>query len=211
MRRGVPYRLLRLRFVATDRYLRRLAVFAAFYNLGLSGYLALIVVFLVRSAGLASGAVGGTGGLLGALAAGPLTRRYGTSRGLVLNAVCTTPFTLLIPLTAPGPRLAFCVAGVAMLEGGLIIASIIMGSFEQAYCPPEMLGRVITSTQMLTYGTAALGALLAGGLASWLGPRNAMWIMLSAGLLPGALLLTPMFIRHRDLSQRRLTADGMTA
>ena len=41
-----------------------------------------------------------------------------------------------------------------------------------------MLGRVITSTQMLTYGTAALGALLAGGLASWLGPRNAMWIML---------------------------------
>jgi hypothetical protein len=144
------------------------------------------------------------------LAAGPLTRRY-TSRGLVLNAVCTTPFTLLIPLTAPGPRLAFCVAGVAMLEGGLIIASIIMGSFEQAYCPPEMLGRVITSTQMLTYGTAALGALLAGGLASWLGPRNAMWIMLSAGLLPGGLLLTPMFIRHRDLPQRPLTADGTAA
>jgi hypothetical protein len=74
-----------------------------------------------------------------------------------------------------------------------------------------MLGRVITSTQMLTYGTAALGALLAGGLASWLGPRNAMWIMLSAGLLPGALLLTPMFIRHRDLPQRPLTADGTAA
>ena len=50
----------------------------------------------------------------------------------------------------------------------------------------------------------------AGGLASWLGPRNAMWIMLSAGLLPGALLLTPMFIRHRDLPQRPPAADGMT-
>jgi MFS family permease len=197
-----------IRFVATDRYLRRLALFAAVYNLGLSGYLALIVVFLVRSVGLSSGAVGvilaigGTGGLLGALIAGPLTRRYGTSRGLVLNVACTTPFTLLIPLTAPGPKLAFCVAGVAMLEGGLIIASIIIGSFEQAYCPPEILGRVITSTQMLTYGTAAFGALLAGGLASWLGPRNAMWITLSTGLLAAALLLTPMFIRHRDLPQR---------
>lgn len=207
-----------IRFVVHDRFLRPLAIFAALSNFALSGYLALIVVFLVRSVGLTSGitgvllAIGGAGGLLGALGARRITARYGTSRGLVLNAACTTPFILLIPLTAPGPRLAFCVAGVMMLEGGLIITSVILGSFRQSYCPPQMLGRVATSMQILTYGTPVLGSLLAGGLASWLDPRNALWILLGVDVLAVALLLNPSFTKRRDLPKREpLAVRNVTA
>ncbi len=106
-------------------------------------------------------------------------------RGLILNAVCTTPFMLLIPLTAPGDRLVFCVAGVLMLEGGLIITTIIFGSM-----------------QFLAYSTPVPGALLAGGLASWLDPRSALWIMLGIDAASVTLLLTPRFTKQRDLPQR---------
>ncbi len=196
-----------IRFVAGDRFLRPMAIFAALQNFALAGYLALIVVFLVRSVGLRPGtvgvllAVGGAGGVLGALVARWITARYGTSHGLILTAVCTTPFMLLIPLTAPGGRLVFCVVGVLMLEAGLIITTIIFGSFQQSYCPPEILGRVGTSMQFLTYSTPVPGALLAGVLASWLDPRNALWIMLGIGASSVALLLTPTFTKQRNLPQ----------
>ncbi len=58
-----------IRFVAGNRFLRPMAIFAALQNFALAGYLALIVVFLVRSVGLRPGAVGvllavgGAGGL----------------------------------------------------------------------------------------------------------------------------------------------------
>jgi MFS family permease len=198
-----------IRFVVQDPYLRPVAVFAALFNLGLSGYLALIVVFLVRSVGLTSGtvgvimALGATGGLFGAFLARRLTTRYGTARTLIMNVACTTPFILLIPFTAPGIRLACCVVGVMMLEGGLIISTVILSSFRQSYSPREMLGRVATTMQILTYGTPVLGSLLAGSLASWFGPRVALWVLLGTNVLAGAVLLTPKFIGVRDLPTRK--------
>ena len=47
-----------LRFVARDPYLRVLTVFGAASNIGLIGYQAVLVVFLVRYAGLPPGLVG---------------------------------------------------------------------------------------------------------------------------------------------------------
>jgi MFS family permease len=206
-----------IRFVATDPFLRPLAVFATLSNFALSGYFALIVVFLVRSAGLAPGmagallAAGGVGGLLGALCVGRITAWFGTARGLVLTACGTAPFTLLIPFTGPGARLAFGVLGITMLEGGLITMSVISGSFRQSYCPPEMLARVATSTQMLSYSTLVLGPLVAGGLASWLGPADALRITLGCGLLAATLLLAPRFRKRRDLPVREPSPPEMAA
>jgi len=98
-----------LRFVLRDPYLRQLSLFWAAANLALTGYAALLVVFLVRVIGLTPGSVGlltaipGIGGILGALLTGRITARYGTARGLLLSTLCAVPFGLLIPLTGPGP------------------------------------------------------------------------------------------------------------
>ncbi|MGW3811880.1 MFS transporter, partial [Micromonospora sp. NPDC005113] len=75
-----------LRFVVRDPYLRVLTLFGAASNIGLIGYQAVLVVFLVRELRLAPGLVGvlvavmSAGGIIGALLATALARRCGTAR-----------------------------------------------------------------------------------------------------------------------------------
>ena len=97
-----------LLLVLRDPFLRQLSVFWAVANLALTGYAALLVLFLVRVVGLTPGAVGllaavpGVGGILGALLTRRITARFGTARALVLSTLCAVPFGLLIPLPVPG-------------------------------------------------------------------------------------------------------------
>jgi hypothetical protein len=75
-----------------DRFLRQLSVFWAVANLALTGYAALLVVFLVRVIGLTPGVVGllaavpGLGGIGGALITGRLTGRRTGQVGLTLDS-----------------------------------------------------------------------------------------------------------------------------
>jgi predicted MFS family arabinose efflux permease len=195
-----------IRFVAGDPYLRPLTIYGAVANLAYTGNLALVVLFLVRVVGLGPAAVGllmatgGIGGLLGALAAGRLARWLGTARALLLtSALGTGLFGLLIPLTGTGPKVVYYVIGAAVVAAGIVVGNIIIGSFRQAYCPPEMLGRVAASMRFLAFGAIPLGALLAGGLAVALGVRNALWVILAIYALSGMLLLTRGIRTRRDL------------
>jgi MFS family permease len=198
-----------VRYVAGDPYLRPLTIWAAVINLGLTGYGALVIVFLVRVVGLGPGPAGlllafsGVGGLLGALVASRLSSRLGSARALLLCALGAMPFGLLIPLAGDGLRLAFFAAGVLIAVSGIVAGSIILGSFRQAYTPPQLLGRVTATMRFLLVGTNPLGALLAGGLGTWLGVRPALWIMLGIATASGALLLTRTFRGIRELPARR--------
>ena len=195
-----------IRFVAGDPYLRPLTIYGAVANLAYTGNLALVVLFLVRVVGLGPAAVGllmatgGIGGVLGALAAGGLARWLGTARALLLtSALGTGLFGLLIPLTGTGPKVVYYVIGAAVVAAGIVVGNIIIGSFRQAYCPPEMLGRVAASMRFLAFGAIPLGALLAGGLGTALGVRNALWVILASYALSGVLLLTRGIRTCRDL------------
>ncbi len=194
-----------LLLVLRDPFLRQLSVFWAVANLALTGYTALLVVFLVRVIGLAPGAVGllaavpGVGGILGAAATGRITARFGTARGLLLSTLAGVPFALLIPLTGPGPRLAFYVAGALLAFAGVAVGNIVIAAFRQSYSPPGMCGRVTATMRFLIFGTSPLGALLGGSLGSWLGIRDALWILLGAAALSGTLLLTHALRGRRDL------------
>jgi MFS family permease len=194
-----------LRLVLRDPFLRQLSVFWAVANLALTGYAALLVVFLVRVVGLTPGAVGlltaipGVGGILGAAATGRITARFGTARGLLLSTLAGVPFALLIPLTGPGPRLVFYVVGALLAFAGIAVGNIIIAAFRQSYSPPGMCGRVTATMRFLIFGTSPLGALLGGGLGSWLGIRDALWILLGAAALSGTLLLTRALRGRRDL------------
>jgi predicted MFS family arabinose efflux permease len=192
-------------FVARDPYLRAMTLYAAVANLAYTGNLALVVVFLVRVVGLGSAAVGlllaagGIGGVLGALGAPRLTRRFGTARTLLLASLGAGLAGLLIPLTGPGIRLACYAAGAALISAGISVSNVIAGSFRQEYCPPAMLGRASASMRFLAYGMIPLGALLAGALGTALGVRNALWVVQAIFAASALFLLTSRIRGARQL------------
>lgn len=79
------------------------------------------------------------------------------------------------------------------------VSNVIQVTFLQTYCRPEILGRVTVTMRFVTFGTSPLGALAGGGLATWLGSRDALWIILAILALSGPVLLTPQFLGLRDL------------
>ena len=200
-------------FVARDPYLRPLTVYGAVANLAYTGNLALVVVFLIRVAGLSSAAAGlliaagGVGSLPGALLAPRLTRAFGTGRALVLTSLGNGLAGLLIPLTARGPRMACYVIGSGLVAGGIAAGNVIAGSFRQRYCPPSLLGRVTASMRFLVYGMIPLGALLAGALGAALGVRDALWIVQGIFAASAVFLLTPRIRAARDLPGYAMSAS----
>jgi MFS family permease len=201
-------------FVFGDPYLRPLTIFAGVGNFALNGLAALVVVFLVRVVGLSAGLTGllaalpGVGGLVGAFVARPIIGRVGSARGLLLATSCALPFALLIPLADRGPRLGFYVVGTVIAAGGVTMGNIIIGTFRQSYCPPDILGRVTATMGFVTMGTTPFGALAGGALGTWLGARDALSVVLGILAISGTPLLTREFTRQRDLPQQRRAPPG---
>jgi len=191
--------------VFRDPYLRALTFFGGLANFALDAFAALVVMFLVRVVGLAAGPTGlltalpGLGGLLAAFAARPVIAKIGSARSLLLATGGALPFALLIPLTGQGLRLVFYAAGVLVSATGVTVGNIILATFRQVYCPPGMLGRVSATMRLVIMGTSPFGALAGGALGTWLGPRSALWVVLSILAVSAAPLLGPGFTRHRDL------------
>jgi predicted MFS family arabinose efflux permease len=196
-----------LRFAWRDPYVRAMTAFSSLANLALTGVDALIVVFLVRTLGLSSTVAGlvmaslGAGGVLGAFAARPLGRRFGTARALLTVIPGGLCFALLLPLADKGPRLAFACVAMVCAGSVVVIANVIVDSFMQAYVAPDIFGRVTSATWAVMFAMMPVGALLAGVLATALGVRGALWVLTALIAASGlTFLLTPM--RHlRDLPQ----------
>ena len=192
------------RYVAADPILRVMTIAPALSNICFTGYEAINVLFLVRVVHLAPSGVGlliglvSLGSVVGAVLAGPVGRRFGTSRAVWLVTLLSTPFGLLIPLTTRGAGLTFFVVGNVVMFAGVLVYNVTIGGFRQAYCPPAILGRVVASMRFVLFGTIPLGALLAGGLAGSIGIRPALWILLGANLVTGLILAGPLW-RRRDL------------
>jgi MFS family permease len=197
-----------VRFVARDPCLRVLTVFGAVSNIGLIGYQAILVVFLVREVGASPGVVGGLtaaaglGGVFGASVATVLARRFGSARSLLVAELGVAPFGLLIPLTTPGAGLTLTAAGGFVIGAGVAVGNVLKGSFRQTYTPHGLLGRVTVSMQLVNYGTIPLGAVLGGVLGTLLGIRPAIWIIMSGLALSGLILLVGPLRRRRDLPDR---------
>ncbi|MEH0934957.1 MFS transporter [Micromonospora psammae] len=195
-------------FVARDPYLRVLTAFGAASNIGLVGYQAVLVVFLVRDVGVAPGLVGvliagsSLGGVAGALVAPVVARRIGTARTVLLAGALTGPPALLIPLTGAGARLLWLPLGGVLVSLGVAVGNVVKGSFRQTYTPHHLLGRVTVSGHLLNYGTIPLAALLAGALGAAYGPGPAVLAMTGwLALTPLILLFGPLW-RQRDLPAR---------
>ena len=196
------------RFVASDRYLLNLTAHGALSNLWLTGYQALLVVFLIRDVGLGAASVGliltltSLGGVVGAAVAPSLSRWLGTARTLRFCKAGAGPCALLIPLTEAGPKTALFVVGSALVVTGVVAGNVVAGSFRQTYCPPHLLARATTSMQFVNFGTIPLGAVTAGALASVAGTRASLWVMAGGFAVSGLVLVLGPLRGRRDLPTR---------
>ncbi|MER6694136.1 MFS transporter [Streptomyces minutiscleroticus] len=194
-----------LRLVARDPWLRTLTLFGAASNLALMGYQSIQVVFLVHTVGLAPGAVGGliaaasAGGIAGAFIARRVAGRIGTARATLLFELGFALFALLIPAASAGAGLLLFATGGFCVSAGVVAGNVIKASFQQRYCPPELLGRLTATTAFLNYGTIPLGALLGGWLGTIFDLRTAMWITTAGVPLAALILLFSPIGRSRDL------------
>jgi predicted MFS family arabinose efflux permease len=193
------------RFLVRDPYLRVMTGSSASGNLALSGIQALTVVFLIRTAGLRPWTVAadtimvGLGGFLGAFIAPKVCRRLGSARALLLSTPVFDAFLLLFPFAGHGVRLVFALAGVLAWATGVVMKNVIVGAFRQAYCPPEMRGRLAMSSRFVFYGVWPIGSVLGGVLGTAIGVRPALFILAGFNVLVDFWLFIGPIKRSRDL------------
>ncbi|WP_412027376.1 MFS transporter [Deinococcus yunweiensis] len=164
--------------------LRAMVIEAAIFNGAMQALGTLFVLYATRDLHLSPAQIGlifgagGVGALLGSVFAGPLARRVGFGRALVLAAALACVAPLLVPaihgtpaITVPLLMLAYALEGV-----GVAASSIHHLSLRQALTPPELLGRMSASYRTVTYGVLPLGALLFGVLGQHVGLNAALWV-----------------------------------
>ncbi|WP_083977120.1 MFS transporter [Kitasatospora azatica] len=194
-----------LRLVTRDPWLRPFMMHGALANLFLTAYQSILVVFLIKQAGLPESALGtligaaSIGGVLGATLARRVGTAIGTARAMLFFLLGLPSLVLLIPLTTDGAGvLCFLVGGLAV-SGGVVAGNVLRATFTQRYTPAELLGRISASGAFLNYGTIPLGALLGGGLADVLGLVPAMWLTCAGVPLAALALWFSPLRRYRDL------------
>ena len=182
IREGVDY-------LRHDRILRFFTVVGGISNFGLTGYGALLVLFLVREVHLGAGAVGlvmavgSLGGVLGAGIATWVSRRLGSARALLTLQLLAGPPALLVPLGAPGAGLVAMVAGMLLVGIGVVAGNVVRGAWRNRYVPEHMVARQVTTAQVVNLGTMPLAGLAAGVMGSTLGLRPTIAVMAAVHVL----------------------------
>ncbi|MBW8804555.1 MAG: MFS transporter [Catenulisporales bacterium] len=171
--------------------------------------LALTPLFLVRTLHLAAASVGavmateGIGSLLGAALTPRLTRRIGTGRAMVWASIALPPSCALLPAAGHGWGVAVFILGNAAFAGAVVVTSIVARTYRQIATPTELLPRVAATVRFVSWGVIPVGALAAGTVASWDGPRTALWCTTVATLaVPAVILASPVRTR-RDIAEPR--------
>lgn len=205
VREGIDY-------IRADPILRFFTVVGGVSNFGLTGYSALLVLFLVREVHLSEGAVGvvmavgALGGVVGASIATSASRRLGSARALLVLQLLAGPPALLIPLGRPGAGLVAMVAGMLLVGVGVVAGNIVRGAWRNRYVPVEMVARQVTTAQVVNLGTMPLAGIAAGWLGSALGLRPTIALMAGVHVLAGFALWWSPIRRLRDLPARETTS-----
>lgn len=198
-----------IEFVQHDRYLSWLTVIGSVSNFGLVGYQALLVLHLVRDLGLSELGVGvvvslgAAGGLVGAAAAPRVAARLGSGRASTVLLLLGGPPALLIAGGAVGWRTGLVVLGLFVVGVCVVAGNVIRGAWRQRYVPSELMGRVITTSQFVNYGSMPLAAITSGWLAGTVGIRETIAIMAAVHALACLAIVVSPFRALRDLPLRQ--------
>jgi predicted MFS family arabinose efflux permease len=194
-----------LRFVFSNGTLRKIVACTGTSNFFHGVQNAVMVLFLLQTAGLSEGtaglvlSAGGVGGVIGAAVAYRLGQWIGQARLIWLVPLLTWPFTLFLPFVSDGWGLVLPMAGLAVNVFGIVVYNIGQVSYRQAICPDHLLGRMNASIRWVVWGSTPLGALAGGGLGSWLGIVPTLWISLIGSILGMLWVLFSPLRTMRDL------------
>jgi predicted MFS family arabinose efflux permease len=194
-----------LRFVFSNHTLRKIVACTGTSNFFHGIQQAVMVLFLLKTVGLNEGtaglvlSAGGIGGVLGAAFAYKIGLLVGQARMIWLIPLVTWPFCLTLPFTSDGLGLVLPMIGQAVTVFGIVVYNIGQVSYRQTICPDHLLGRMNASTRWVVWGTTPLGALLGGGLGSWIGIVPTLWVALLGSLLGVVWVLLSPLRTMRDL------------
>jgi MFS family permease len=179
-----------LRWLAHQRLLRTMALLIGLLNVTLTAALAVLVLLARQRLGLGSIGYGllftalAVGGLLGALAGDRLVARF-TATWTIRVGLLVEAGTHLVLATSRSAA----VVGVALFLFGIhgALWGMVGNSLRQRLAPPEMLGRVGSSTLFVSAGGNCLGAVLGGGLAAAFGLTAPYWVGFAVAAVVTAL------------------------
>ena len=188
-------------------------------NFALTGYAALLVLFLVRDLDLDPRGVdvvmsaGSVGGHVGASVARRTAAPLGDARAMVVLQVASGPPAVLIALAEPGVRVVLVPLALALVGLGVVGANVIRGTFRMRSTPPQLLARTMSASSLVNFGTMPLAGLAAGWLGANLAVRTTIAVMAGIHLLAAISPVLGPYGRLRDLPVQPMAtwSSGSTA
>jgi MFS family permease len=186
-----------MRFLLRHRFLRSTLACASTVNFFSFVGSALLVLFASRALGLSAGligtafGIGATGGVMGALIAPRLARRFGMGVIIIIGAIIF-PAALAVPVLATGPTLAkmAVLAAAEFVSGvGVMLFDVNLNSLQTSVTPDGMRSRVSGAFSTINYGVRPLGAVVGGLLGTVIGLRPTLIVAAVGGALSCLWLL----------------------
>lgn len=196
-----------VRYLRRDRYLRYFTVMGGVSNFGLTGYTALLVLYLARNLELSPGpiagllAAGAVGGFVGAAVAPRVSARLGSARATVVLGVVGGPPALLIATPAGRYSAGLVLIGLLGVGIAVVAANVIRTAWRTSYVPETMMARQIATAQLVNFGTVPLAGITAGWLGATLGLRATIAVMAGVHLLACLSLLVSPVRGRRELPE----------
>jgi MFS family permease len=190
--------------------LRAIAGGSGIFNFFYSALFTVYALFLTREIGMAPVlvgvvfAIGGVGGLLGALLTKHITKIVGLKFALLSGVFLASIAEILIGL-ATGPLLVatlMVIAGEALAQAGAVLYRINSVSLRQNIVPDRLQGRVNATVRVISLGVGPLGAIMGGILGNICGLRLTVLITGSGTLLAFLWVLIP-FVQQLDITSTK--------
>lgn len=200
-----------LRYLATHRLLRTLAVVLGLNNLAGTLGTATLVLFATRTLGLSPQLFGvlflgsAIGGVLGGLFAARIVRPLGEFRGMMAAATLMALPYLAGGFVTSGLELA---AALAVTGFAVVMWNVVTVSLRQRVVPGELLGRVNSVYKMIGWGLIPVGAILGGVVAARWGLRAPLPVAGSIRLVVLAAAFPALLGGFRVLRREEATRAG---
>jgi len=202
-----------LSYLGHHRLLRTLAIVVSLMNLPLMAVYSVTVLWIVKPGPLGLDSVGfgllttavAIGTVAGTLAAGWFERVLGRANLFLVNIASLIVIDLVWVLV-PNPVLIGTILAAASSFGGAF--NVVFGSIRQRIVPNHLLGRVMASFRVISWGSLPLGALLGGIIGQAFGLTA---VFLSAAAIHALLLLSRTILNDEFMAeveaQAALNAD----
>ena len=209
-----------LRYLFGHRLLRTMAFVVAPMNLGAMAIFGVFVLYVVEPGPLGLDEVGfgllttalAVGSVAGTLLASRLERLLGRPN-LFFACIAALLAQDLVFVLAPDPIAVGVVLAVSGAFGGAF--NVVFGSIRQRIVPNHLLGRVMASFRVISWGALPLGALIGGLIGQQFGLPAVFWWAAAVHflLLGSRLVMNDAFMADvdRQAEQNRLAMEAAAA